>query len=131
MSHSHLPYTMNCLSADYNMNKATKQRVIDESAKSEQALGHVGKFYLIAFNTEKEKTNFANFMYSDNGFRFFSKLFTALNVDSSLPFSKFMPKVDWTKPQTVESILAEYGYTQDEIDEVMADLPNYKLPERE
>lgn len=65
-------------------------------------------------------------MYSDNGFRFMSKLFTSMNVDSYCSADKFLPKVDWTRSWTVEEILAYYGYTQKEIDEVMNDLVNFK-----
>jgi hypothetical protein len=65
-------------------------------------------------------------MYSTDGFRFLSKVFAALNVDSMIPTGKFLPKVDWTRPWTVEEILADYGYTKAEIDEVMADLVNFK-----
>lgn len=126
----HLPYAKRSITTRYNFNELTKEQVIAESSPSIQKLGKAGDFYLINFNTEKEKQNIINFMYSDNGFRFMSKIFTALNTDSSIPLDKFMPKVDWIKLQTVESILKEYGYTEDEIEEVMADLPNYKLPER-
>ena len=38
----------------------------------------------------------------------------------------WFPKVDWTHPWTVEEILADYGYTEDEIKEVMEDLKNFK-----
>lgn len=122
----HLPYSQNSIVTRYNMNKLTKQDVLDESAKSEQALGRVGDFYLIKFNTNIEKTNFASFMYDKDGFRFMSKVFIALNVDSSISLSKFMPKVDWTRSWTVEEILIDYGYTEDEVKEVIDDLINYK-----
>lgn len=127
----HLPYAADSITTRYNMNKMTKEQVIAESSKSMQDRGQVGQFSLVPFNTEIEKTNFANFVYSDNGFRFISKVLTGLSNDGYIAAGKYMPKVDWTKPQTVESILKEYGYTKDEIEEVMADLPNYKLPERE
>ena len=65
-------------------------------------------------------------MYSTNGFRFFAKVFVAANKDSTIPLSGLLPKVDWTRSWTVEEILADYGYTPDEINEVMDDLKNYK-----
>jgi hypothetical protein len=65
-------------------------------------------------------------MYSKDGFRFLSKVFTAVNVDSTINLGKIFPKVDWTKPQTVESILKDYGYTPSEIEEVVVDLANFK-----
>jgi len=122
----HLPYTPDSITNRYNRNQVTKEQVIEESAPSRQALGIVGDFYLINFNTELEKTNISNFMYSKDGFRFISKLMVAMNVDSGANLNKFMPKVSWQKPQTVESILRDYGYTPSEIEEVVADLANFK-----
>ena len=122
----HLPYSMDSITTRYNMNKVTKEQVIEESSKSMQARGQVGQFSLIAFNTENEKTNFSNFVYSENGFRFISKVMSAITNDGYTPASKYMPKVDWTRPQTVESILKDYGYTPSEIEEVMDDLTNFK-----
>lgn len=126
ISHGHLPYSLNSLCTRYNMNKVTKEQVINDSAKSVQAKGMTGDFYLICFDTENEKTNFSNFIYSKDGFRFISKVFTALNIDSSIPLGKVFPKVDWEKPQTVESILLDYNYTPAEIAEILDDLKNYK-----
>ena len=74
-----------------------------------------------------EKDNFTNFMYSVDGFRFISKVFTAVNTDAgTYPLGQVFPKVDWTRAWTVEEILTDYGYTQKEIDEVIADLKNFK-----
>ena len=58
-----------------------------------------------------------------------SKIFTAVNADSYVVPSKFTPKVDWTRSWTVEEILAEYNYTEEEIKEVMNDLVNFKYME--
>ena len=49
-----------------------------------------------------------------------------MNADSYCNVSRFLPKVDWTKEQTVESILKEYNYTEKEIEEILKDLNNYK-----
>ena len=55
-----------------------------------------------------------------------SKIAAAVNVDSTVGINKILPKVDWTHPWTVEEILKDYGYTEDEIKEVMEDLKNFK-----
>ena len=89
-------------------------------------MGNVGDFTFVQFGTEQEQTNIVDFMYSNNGFRFMSKVFTAMNVDSYCSTARFLPKVDWTRSWTVEEILADYGYTPTEIDEVMSDLVNFK-----
>ena len=82
-------------------------------------------FSAITFNTEIEKDNFVDFVYSNRAF--ISKIFTAVNVDSgTYPLGKLFPKVDWTRSWTVEEILKDYGYTEDEIKEVMEDLKNFK-----
>lgn len=81
------------------------------------------------FNTESEKNNFVKFVYSKDGYKFMCKIFTAINVDSYIPISKYGPKVDWKREWTVEEILADYGYTEEEIKEVMDDLNNFKYME--
>ena len=49
-----------------------------------------------------------------------------MNIDSWAGAEKYMPKVDWTRSWTVEEILKDYGYTEDEIKTVMEDLKNFK-----
>ena len=122
----HLPYSKTSITTRFNNNQITNEEVIAKSAKSEQKYGRVGDFYLIGFDTEEEKTNCSAFLYSTTGFRFISKVFVALNIDSSIPVRKWMPKVDWTRTWTVEELLADYGYTEAEIAEVMTDLENFK-----
>lgn len=82
--------------------------------------------YVVTFKSEQEMSNITKFIYSSFGFRFMSKLATAINVDSTVDINKVLPKVDWTRSWTVEEILTEYGYTQNEIKEVMDDLVNFK-----
>lgn len=77
------------------------------------------------FNSDIEKDNFVKFIYYGNEARFVQKLFTAINCDGTIKKHVF-PKVDWTRSWTVEEILADYGYTEDEIKEVMEDLKNFK-----
>lgn len=105
-------------------------RLIDRDYLIQQNLspstpGKMNK-YNIQFETELEKTNFVNFMYSDEGFRFFNKILMALNSDSTVELFKWVPKVDWHKAWTLPEILTEYGYTVDEIKEILDDLKNFK-----
>ena len=126
----HMPYKKDCISYKVNFNLLTDHdEFLVNSAKSEQALGNAGDFSIIEFVTEIEKNNFTAFVYSKNGFRFMSKIFTAVNADSYVAPNKFTPKVDWLRPWTVEEILADYGYTDNEIKEVMDDLVNFKYME--
>ena len=118
----HLAYSKNTDEYKWNVEKS-----IDLLDLANEFKGYTkANKYHVDFASEIEKNNFVKFMYSANGFRFFSKIFTAVNVDSTKPLSKLLPKVDWTREWTVEEILADYGYTAKEIKEVMDDLVNFK-----
>ena len=79
----------------------------------------------ITFKTVIQRNNFTDFMLK-HGWTFMCKVMKAMCVDCTVAFSKYLPKVDWTRPWTVEEILKDYGYTEDEIKTVMADLDNFK-----
>ena len=82
--------------------------------------------YYVKFKTALEKQNFRDFLKQTNtGYLFFKLMCFELNVDSKFSASVF-PKVDWTRSWTVEEILKEYNYTDEEIKEVMEDLNNFK-----
>lgn len=123
--HKHLAYSKSTDEYLWNVLESIDNASLAASSKSSSTPGRMNK-YVVKFNTEIEKQNAVNFIYSANGFRFISKIFNALNTDSTLPLERFFPRVDWTRSWTVEEILADYGYTQKEIDEVMADLINFK-----
>ena len=123
--HKHLAYSKTTDEYLWNVLESIDNTSLAASSKSTSTPGKMNK-YVVKFNTEVEKQNAVNFIYSTDGFRFISKIFKALNTDSTLPLERFFPRVDWTRSWTVEEILADYGYTQKEIDEVMADLVNFK-----
>ena len=132
ISDEHIPYTKNCAGYKVNIERTiTHDELIAISAKSEQANGNVGDFILAQFNTVSEQNNITNFLYSPQGFKFFAKIVVAMNLDSYAPLKKFIPKVDWTRAWTVEEILVDYGYTKEEIAEVLADLDRFKDMERD
>ena len=122
INHKHLS-GINSETYNWNMNLSDPNIFVAEHRAGTQT--HI-TFGGPIFNTEIEKINVVSFCYSINGSRFLAKLWTGMNVDSSVLFSSWMPKVDWTRSWTVEEILADYGYTEDEIKEVMADLDNFK-----
>ena len=120
INHKHMPYSKNCVTYNWNVNEE-----LDFNYILNNCLNTNG-WLLISdcqFNTEIEKQNFVRFIYQN--FKFTSKVFTALNCDGGVKSIAF-PKVDWTRPWTVEEILKDYGYTEDEIKAVMADLDNFK-----
>lgn len=120
----HMPYKKNVTTYKWN---------VEESIDFEYVVtNHLNKannsvpFGGLIFKSAVEKQNYSNFVYSNDGFRFISKLFTAVQSDMLKTMSTYFTKVDWTRSWTVEEILADYGYTEDEINAVMEDLKNYK-----
>ena len=126
MNHGHLSYSKTCDTYVWNALKQIDLNKLKSNIGKTGSANTQASHYFITFATATEKDNFAAFMYSAPGFKFFSKVFVAMNVDSMVATKVFLPKVDWTRAWTVEEILTEYGYTQKEIDEVMADLVNFK-----
>jgi hypothetical protein len=129
MANKHMPYGRNCTSYMYNVEKSIDWHYFVEhhnNPRSTRKGVYEVSYYGITFNTENEFENFSKFIYSNEGFKFIAKVFSAVNVDSFIALNKVFPKVDWTRPQTVESILKDYGYTPSEIEEVVADLANFK-----
>ena len=80
-------------------------------------------FCNIIFNTAVERNNFTEFMYHNHNF--IRMIWTAMKVDMGIRSVGF-PKVDWTRSWTVEEILKDYDYTEDEIKKVMEDLKKFK-----
>ena len=118
MNHKHLPYSRTCTTYNWNVNNVGTMESLPAMTNNTQL-----SVSNCIFNTAVEKQNFVRFVY-DN-FKFMSKIFTALNCDGTVHSIAF-PKVDWTRPWTVEEILKDYGYTEDEIKTVMTDLDNFK-----
>lgn len=124
VNHKHLPYSKKVNSYKWNVESSiTADYLINNTAID---FNNTVSIEMLICATSMEKINQANFYYSKDGFKFISKLFTAVNVDSRIDLTKILPQVDWTRSWTVEEILADYGYTEDEIKTVMADLDNFK-----
>ena len=105
-------------------------KTLDKSISENIILLYRNKYYDFNFNhfkkfLETKENIFVSYKFIYNNFKFISKVFTALNCDGTVRPIAF-PKVDWTRSWTVEEILADYGYTEDEIKTVMADLDNFK-----
>ena len=130
INHKHLAYTYDCDTYKWNVEKSITVEDLKANIGKTGSPNPQSSHYWITFNTAAEKDNFSNFMYSKNGFRFLSKVFTAVNVTSMIPLGRILPKVDWSKPWTVEEILAEYNYTEEEIKKIMASLDNFKYMDK-
>ena len=127
-ANGHMPYSRNCNTYKWNVEKSidSKYLITNCNYYAKSGRGIRVPFVGFTFNTELEHDNFIKFFYSATGFKFMSKVITALNADSWVGTERYMPKVDWTRSWTVEEILADYGYTEDEIKEVMEGLKNFK-----
>ena len=124
VNHKHLPYSKKVNSYKWNVESSiTADYLINNTAVD---FNNTVSIEMLICATSLEKINQANFYYSKDGFKFISKLFTAVNVDSRIDLTKILPQVDWTRSWTVEEILKYYGYTEDEIKEVMEDLKNFR-----
>lgn len=72
----------------------------------------------IFFNTKEEKDNFTSFWYRNGKSGLMHKLIKGLNkTDGTIELA--IPRVDWSHPWTDEEILKEYGYTEEEIKEIL------------
>lgn len=82
---------------------------------------------IISWNTEEECRNFNNFMQSDLGSLFMNYCLFNISMGYSIPVEAIMhlvitavlPKVDWTRSWTVKEILADFDYTNNEIEEMI------------
>jgi hypothetical protein len=120
VNHKHLPYSKKVNSYKWNVEKSIDADYL--IAHTAVDFNNTVSVEMIVFKTAVEKDNFTSFIYSTMGFKFVSKLCKAVNVDSRFALDRLFPKVDWTRAWTVEEILADYGYTEEEIAEVMTDL---------
>lgn len=120
MNHKHLPYSKKATTYLWNVLESIDMQYLIDNCNTRDNRFMISQ---CQFNTAIEKQNFVKFIY--NNFKFVSKVFTALNCDGTVRPIAF-PKVDWTRPWTVEEILKDYGYTEDEIKAVMEDLKNFK-----
>lgn len=125
-AHGHLPY-QKTLEWQFNTGKICQAEYINKRAEhlKGKLTGNLTSDPIF-FDTKAEADNYRNFIYSKDGFRFTSMVWTAYKTDSSEAYEKCFPRVDWSKPQTVLSILKAYDYADDEIDEVISELDNYE-----
>lgn len=86
------------------------------SSKTDKTAYNAYNAAAVTFKTAKEKDNFTNFVYGYPNF--INAIFQAVHIDSYIKLGKVFPKVDWKKEWTPEEILRDYGYTDDEIEEL-------------
>lgn len=127
-AHGHLPYSRD--TSEYLFNTKLIDRQEYERRVAETLYGKpTGNLTSdpIFFETEAEAENYMDFIYSEDGFRFTSMLWSTYKTDSSQAYEDCFPRVDWKKPQTVESILVAYDYSDSEIAEVKKEAAKYRF----
>lgn len=124
INHRYVPYKGKAYSVNWNINKIGTIEYLHERYWT-MGGGRQSTYAFTTFNTAIERNNYTDFMLK-NGWKFMCKIFKAINADGWVAASIWAPKVDWTHSWTVEEILKDYGYTEDEIKTVMAGLDNFK-----
>ena len=108
----------NC--ADYRWNMLNEV-ILDSNERSDRALPKDNKSDLYGalfsiFKTPEEKLNISSYWYSS---KIMTEIVRGLNKQSFPNTTLFLPKVDWNRSWTDEEILRDYGYTEDEIKEIL------------
>ena len=124
INHRYIPYKGKAYSVNWNINKIGTIEYLHERYWT-MGGGRQSTYAFTTFNTALERNNYTDFMLK-SGWKFMCKIFKALNADGWVAASIWAPKVDWTRSWTVEEILKDYGYTEEDIAKIMADLDNFK-----
>lgn len=103
----------------YNKNK---EYLFNRDLITLDDLNNCGGSIAYIFDTYSEKNNYRNFVYSETGFKFITLIFSNITCQMNIEKYFVIPNVDWAKPQTVQSILKAYDYTDEEITEVLNEL---------
>ena len=72
----------------------------------------------IKFGSKNERDNLTEFWYRNGKNGLMHKLIKGLNKSNG-SIAIAIPRVDWSHPWTDEEILKEYGYTEEEIKEIL------------
>lgn len=100
--------TKNCLDFHWNIEE------ICDYSKFPSSTGAQAVF--TTFKSHQEKHNISSWWYKS---LIASQLVRGINKQSLSETYSFLPKVDWTKTWTDEEILEDYGYTDEEIKEIL------------
>ena len=101
---------------EWNINKSVEPKDISFGTQGDK--GFRAQYGFISFNSDIEKNNFTEFYYRNGKNGLMHKLIKGLNKSSG-SVELAIPRVDWSHPWTDEEILKEYGYTEEEIKEIL------------
>mgnify|MGYP002520907871 CR=1 FL=1 len=103
---------------EWNNNLRSEQELMPYILRTYEDRGQMVYGQFIFFNTPAEKNNFTEFWYRKSGNELMNKFLRGLNkAGGSIELA--IPRVDWSHPWTDEEILKEYGYTEEEIKEIL------------
>ena len=104
----------------YNWNNRLKseQELMPYILRTYEDRGQMVCGQFIFFSTEEEKKNFTDFWYRNGISGLMHKLIKGMHKSSGT-IDTAIPRVDWSHPWTDEEILKEYGYTEEEIKEIL------------
>ena len=109
--------TENCHDYRWNVAKTDNNDNIEIAYDKCMKIWHVRGSYIL-FNSKKEKDNFTKWWYEKGKKGLCEKLLAAIRdvTDSARPV---IPRVDWSHEWTDEEILKDYGYTDEEVEELL------------
>ena len=124
ISNSNMPFTRTGIAYVWNVKKTMDNNTLIEKYKHNLSTGartcHITGIF---FNTKEEHDNFTEFIFQYPEFA--DMLSKALGVEGYVKVGKVYPKVSWKRKWTPQEILAEYGYTSHEIDNIAERIKNY------
>ena len=103
---------------DWNNKLKSEQELMPYILRTYEDRGQMVCGQFIFFSTEEEKKNFTDFWYRNGISGLMHKLIKGMHKSSGT-IDTAIPRVDWSHPWTDEEILKEYGYTEEEIKEIL------------
>ena len=101
--------TKNCLDYKWNVENICDYSMFPKSTGTQAVFS--------TFKTNIERQNIINWWYQS---KIASNIVKGINRQSISESYSFLPKVNWTKSWTDEEILKDYGYTDEEIKEILS-----------
>lgn len=103
---------------DWNNKLKSEQELMPYILRTYEDRGQMVCGQFIFFSTKEERKNLTDFWYRNGTLGLMHKLIKGMHKSSGT-IDMAIPRVDWSHPWTDEEILKEYGYTEEEIKEIL------------
>lgn len=103
---------------NWNFKLGDESELFNTLLKDRHELGIYFWGQFLFFNSPEERTNFTDYWYRNGTAGLCHKLIKGLHKTGGT-VDIAIPRVDWSHPWTDEEILKEYGYTEEEIKEIL------------